>query len=81
MKMLVLMVVSLSDSLICQFAKEDGKFVDEKRLKVILTPSPDPPESSPINGTSKLVQNDEERELKDDLVQKHSSHAKVKVLI
>lgn len=59
------------------FAKEDGKIVDEKRLKVILVSPPNSRESSPINETSKLVENNEARELKDDKVQKDSSHAKV----
>lgn len=59
------------------FVRDDGKVVDEKRLKVILIPPPDSPESSPINETSKLVQKDEDREVKDEIVQKHSSHAKV----
>ncbi|KVH56905.1 Major sperm protein [Cynara cardunculus var. scolymus] len=77
MKMLVLMVIPLSDSSIWQFTKEDGKTVDEKRLKVVLIPAPDSPESSPINETLKLVQKNDGRELKDDVVQKHSSHAKV----
>ncbi|KAJ9564844.1 hypothetical protein OSB04_000810 [Centaurea solstitialis] len=59
------------------FAKEDGKTVDEKRLKVVLIPGQESPESSPTNETSKLVQKNDGRELKDDVVQKHSSHAKV----
>lgn len=60
------------------FTKEDGKTVDEKRLKVVLVPAPDSsPESSPINETLKLVQKNDGRELKDDVVQKHSSHVKV----
>lgn len=59
------------------FTKEDGKTVDEKRLKVVLIPAPDSPESSPIHETSKLVQKNDGRELKDDAVPKYSSHAKV----
>lgn len=59
------------------FVKEDGKSVDEKRLKVILVPPPDSPESSPVNGQSNLVHSNEGRELKDDLVQKNSSHTMV----
>nr|XP_043605982.1 vesicle-associated protein 1-2-like [Erigeron canadensis]XP_043605983.1 vesicle-associated protein 1-2-like [Erigeron canadensis] len=59
------------------FAKEDGKLVDEKRLKVILIPTPDSPESSPTNGTMKIVHSNESRELKDDTIQKDSSQPKV----
>ncbi|XP_071702542.1 uncharacterized protein [Rutidosis leptorrhynchoides] len=59
------------------FAKEDGKSVDEKRLKVILLPPPDSPESSPDNGTLNLVHNNEGREIKDENVQKDSSNDKV----
>ncbi|KAJ9564845.1 hypothetical protein OSB04_000811 [Centaurea solstitialis] len=59
------------------FAKEDGKTVDEKRLKVVLIPSPESPESLPINETLKLVQKNDGRELKDDVVKKHSSLSKV----
>ncbi|KAM0067497.1 putative major sperm protein (MSP) [Helianthus debilis subsp. tardiflorus] len=54
------------------FAKEDGKIVDEKRLKVIFISPPDSSESSPVNEPSKLVHDNESREVKDDLV-----HAKV----
>ncbi|KAI3717164.1 hypothetical protein L1987_68587 [Smallanthus sonchifolius] len=59
------------------FAKEDGKIVDEKRLKVIFLSPPDSPELSPFNEPSKLVHDSESRELKDDIGQKDSSHAKV----
>lgn len=59
------------------FVRDDGKVVDEKRLKVILVPPPDSPESSPINGESKLVLKDEGNELKEDIVQKHSPHVKI----
>nr|GEZ14595.1 DNA-repair protein XRCC1 [Tanacetum cinerariifolium] len=52
-----------------RFAKEDGKRVDEKRL---ISP-PESPESSPINETSKLLQDNEVGEPKDDVVQKHNS--------
>jgi hypothetical protein len=62
--------------LIWQFAKEDGKIVDEKRLKVLLISPPQSPESSPINETSKLLQDNEVRELKDDVVQKHTSQVR-----
>ncbi|CAI9284408.1 unnamed protein product [Lactuca saligna] len=55
----------------------DGKVVDEKRLKVILISPPDSLESSPINETLKIVQKDEDREVKDEIVQKHTSHSKV----
>lgn len=58
------------------FAKEDGKIVDEKRLKVLLISPPQSPESSPINETSKLLQDNEVRELKDDVVQKHTSQVR-----
>lgn len=61
------------------FVRDDGKVVDEKRLKVILVPPPESPESSPIYETSNVVQKDE-RELKEDIiVQKHisQSHSKV----
>ncbi|XP_076911832.1 vesicle-associated protein 1-2-like [Bidens hawaiensis] len=60
------------------FAKEDGKIVDEKKLRVIFVLPPDSSESSPINEPSKLVHFNESRELKDDIViQKESHHAKV----
>ncbi|XP_023733777.2 uncharacterized protein LOC111881605 [Lactuca sativa] len=55
----------------------DGKVVDEKRLKVILISPPDSPESSPINETLKIVQKDDAREVKDEFVQKHTSHSKL----
>ncbi|GKC97996.1 vesicle-associated protein 2-2, partial [Tanacetum coccineum] len=58
------------------FAKEDDKIVDEKRLKVLLISPPESPESSPINETSKLLQDNEVREPKDDIVQKHSSQVR-----
>nr|GEU52832.1 vesicle-associated protein 2-2-like isoform X1 [Tanacetum cinerariifolium] len=58
------------------FAKEDGKIVDEKRLKVLLISPPESPESSPINETLKLLQDNEVREPKDDVVQKHSSQVR-----
>ncbi|KAI3761101.1 hypothetical protein L1987_51509 [Smallanthus sonchifolius] len=48
------------------FSKEDGKVVEEKRLKVILIPS-----------TSQLVQSNEDKVLKGDLLQKHNFHAKM----
>lgn len=56
------------------FAKEDGKIVDEKRLKVLLISPPDSPESSPINETSSmlLLQHNQLREPKDDVALKHS---------
>lgn len=66
----------LSDSSIWQFAKEDGKIVDEKRLKVLLISPPESPESSPIYETSKLLQDNEVREPKGDVVQKHSSQVR-----
>ncbi|KAL4579611.1 hypothetical protein LXL04_015765 [Taraxacum kok-saghyz] len=50
------------------FVRDDGKVVDEKRLKVILLSPPDSPESSPINETSKLLQKDE---VKDDMLSSH----------
>ncbi|KAK1423675.1 hypothetical protein QVD17_18982 [Tagetes erecta] len=59
------------------FAKEDGKTVDEKKLKVIFVSPPDSSDSSPINDLSELVQDNESRELKEDIIQKDSSHAKV----
>ncbi|KAI3824411.1 hypothetical protein L1987_05870 [Smallanthus sonchifolius] len=59
------------------FAKEDGKIVDEKRLKVIFLSPIDSPELSPINEPSKPVHDSESRELKDDIGQKDSFHAKV----
>ncbi|KAI3695781.1 hypothetical protein L1987_78781 [Smallanthus sonchifolius] len=59
------------------FAKEDGKTVDEKRLKVILLSPPDSSESSPIDGPLDLVDSNESRELKDDIGQQSSSRAMV----
>lgn len=59
------------------FVRDDGKVVDEKRLKVILIPPPDSPESSPIIETSNLVQKDEPMEVKDVMLQKHTPHPKV----
>ncbi|KAI7733707.1 hypothetical protein M8C21_020690 [Ambrosia artemisiifolia] len=48
------------------FAKEHGRVVEEKMLDVIIIPP-----------TSKLVQNNEDRVLKGDLLQKNSFHAKI----
>ncbi|XP_076937173.1 vesicle-associated protein 1-2-like [Bidens hawaiensis] len=58
------------------FVKEDGKIVDEKRLKVILSP-PDSAESSPVNKPLKQMDNNETREFKDDTVHKSSSRPMV----
>nr|KAJ0204715.1 hypothetical protein LSAT_V11C500247340 [Lactuca sativa] len=64
--------------MICRdkFLVQNGKVVDEKRLKEILISPPDSPESSPINETLKIVQKDDAREVKDEFVQKQTSHSK-----
>ncbi|KAL8200163.1 hypothetical protein R6Q57_011502 [Mikania cordata] len=59
------------------FVKEDGKIVDEKKLKVILISPPDSSESSPVSEPFTLVHSNESRTLKDDIIQKSSSHAMV----
>nr|GEW61029.1 DNA-repair protein XRCC1 isoform X3 [Tanacetum cinerariifolium] len=56
--------------------QEDGKIVDEKRLNVLHISPPESPESSPINETSKLLQDYEDGEPKDDVVQKHGSQVR-----
>ncbi|XP_076894636.1 vesicle-associated membrane protein-associated protein SCS2-like [Bidens hawaiensis] len=58
------------------FVKEEGKIVDEKRLKVIFYP-PDSAESSPVNEPLKQMDNNESRELKDDTVHKSSARPTV----
>ncbi|KAL8265861.1 hypothetical protein R6Q59_003205 [Mikania micrantha] len=59
------------------FVKEDGKIVDEKKLKVILISQPESSESSPVSEPFTLVPSNESRTLKDDIIQKSSSHAMV----
>ncbi|XP_076953490.1 vesicle-associated protein 2-2-like [Bidens hawaiensis] len=59
------------------FVKEEGKIVDEKRLKVIFYP-PDSAESSPVNEPLKQMDNNESRELKDDTVHKSSARPTVR---
>nr|GEY20620.1 protein prenyltransferase alpha subunit repeat-containing protein 1 isoform X2 [Tanacetum cinerariifolium] len=63
----------VADNSCFHYRTEDGKIVDEKRLNVLLISSPESPESSPINETSKLLQDYEDGEPKDDVVQKHGS--------
>ncbi|KAK9074957.1 hypothetical protein SSX86_003276 [Deinandra increscens subsp. villosa] len=59
------------------FAKEEGKIVDEKKLKVLLISPPGSPESSPKNEPLMVVHSSESRELKDEIIQKNNSHATV----
>ncbi|KAK1410695.1 hypothetical protein QVD17_37234 [Tagetes erecta] len=59
------------------FAKEDGKHVEENKLKVILISPPHSPTFSPMNGISRMRPYNTAIEPNDDLLQNNSSHAKV----
>ncbi|XP_059652621.1 vesicle-associated protein 2-2-like isoform X2 [Cornus florida] len=52
------------------FAKDDGKYIDESKLRVILVSPPDSPVVSPISGTLKQVPAYEPSILKDQLLSK-----------
>ncbi|KAK9062236.1 hypothetical protein SSX86_019422 [Deinandra increscens subsp. villosa] len=59
------------------FVKEDGKHIEEKKLKVILVSPPHSPILSPMNMISRTILYNTATELNDDLVHNNSSHAKV----
>ncbi|MFS8009637.1 putative vesicle-associated membrane-protein-associated protein [Helianthus anomalus] len=59
-----------------QFVKDDGKHIEEKRLKVILVSPPHSPILSPMNMISRMRPHNTATESNDDMVQNNSSHTK-----
>ncbi|PWA88707.1 vesicle-associated membrane-protein-associated protein [Artemisia annua] len=60
------------------FAKEEGKLVEEKKLKVILLSPFNSPVLSPINGISRMKPSYTTTESEDNWVENNSFHAKVR---
>ncbi|KAM0021840.1 putative major sperm protein (MSP) [Helianthus debilis subsp. tardiflorus] len=58
------------------FVKDDGKHIEEKRLKVILVSPPHSPILSPMNMISRMRPYNTATESNDDMVQNNSSHTK-----
>lgn len=63
-----------------QFAKDDGRYIQENKLKVILISPPNSPVLSPINGASKQGPAYEASLLKDPVLSKIEIPAPAKMV-